>query len=189
MPASATIEEVNTGTDPGEESTSTASAPAPAPTPASGSPAMLDVFNSSGQRGQIPASQMDKAFMQGGYKFAVQKGDAWTPVLPVRMTSPSGDPGWVPAHQAGLALKHGYTVGQPMTAAGDKTVLDSATGQNKFVPGNPQPSGIGERGIDPAVFEGAKKVKEAVSSTGKVLKVGGGTLLKMAVDPTPGGIS
>lgn len=88
---------------------------------------MVHVFsppdeNGQQKKGQIPSSQLPDA-MRNGYEHAV------------RVTSPEGKAGWMPAKKVGAAVTTGgYTVGEPMP--GDKTTTDS-NGKKTFKPAGP----------------------------------------------------
>jgi hypothetical protein len=146
---------------------------------------LLDVFDNAGLRGQMPAKNAEEAFGKRGFKYAMQDDSgAWKPTQAVKVTDNLGRPGWMPSTHVQQAIKErGFTVGQPMQAAGDKVE------NGKFVAGNPQPSSIGEGGIDPFLMEAAPRVGDAFKSMARTTKVGGKTMLKMAADPTPGGIT
>jgi hypothetical protein len=140
---------------------------------------MIDVFDPSGVRGQIPQSKASAAF-QNQYKFATQDADGnWKPEQPISVSMKDANGkfsqnGFVPLSKAGQGLK-----------AGDLQI--GPTYQQKF--NNTQGSNIGTAGIDPFLMAAGPKIADAAKSTAKVLRTGGGTLAKIALNPTPTGIA
>lgn len=95
--------------------------PAPEAPPQQAPEPMIHVFSPDGVKGQLPQSKLPDA-LRNGYDHAV------------RVTSPEGKAGWMPAKQVGGAVATGgYTVGQPMKITGDKVNV-AKDGTKSFQP-------------------------------------------------------
>lgn len=140
---------------------------------------MMDVYSPDGTKGKVPTSQWSN-YAQQGFKPAV------------RVTSPSGTGGWLPNDKVADYTKQGFRLGPPdQQKVSPKPAPDPAKDPaltNMMGQGMPTQDDLNPK---PSAFldQAAQNVKHAAQSTGHVLKVGGGTMLKIAADPSPVGIA
>jgi hypothetical protein len=133
----------------------------------------LDVFSPEGVKGKIPVSRAPDYYGKG-FKAAV------------RVTTPEGQGGWLPSDKVhDYMTTKGFKIGPPgqQNLAPDE-VPDTAKDKSLTgLMGNGMPTQEDLNGPHPSAFadQAFANVKDAATSMGKVLRVGGGTIAKMAL--------
>ena len=114
-----------------------------------------------------------------------------------QLTDPSGNlyQSTSPA-DASAKLKAGYKVGPPAQQHYDANYTPPKHSFTDYLLGRVDPNeGHAADGaptstaIDPFLSKSGSNISSAAKSAGKVLRIGGGTILKMAANPTPGGVA